>query len=112
MHALLVNPWIYDFKCHDFWIKPHGLLRIATILKENNFTVDLIDCMDRFADDMKNFKAEDDEYGRGKFYYEELAKPDVYAKIPRKYKRYGMPVTLFKKKLEEIQKPDIILVTS
>ncbi len=112
MHALLVNPWIYDFKCHDFWIKPHGLLKIATMLKENNFTVDLIDCMDRFADGMENFKVKDDEYGKGKFYYEELSKPDVYTKIPRKYKRYGMPVFLFKEKLEKIQKPDIILVTS
>lgn len=112
MHALLINPWIYDFKCYDFWIKPHGLLRIATILKNNNFSVDLIDCMDRFDIEMKNYKAKNDEYGKGKFYYEEVAKPDIYSKIPRKYKRYGMPVEIFKNKLRKIQKPDVIIVTS
>ena len=112
MHALLINPWIYDFKCHDFWIKPHGLLRIATILKNNGFSVDLIDCMDRYSPEMKNYKVKDDEYGKGKYYYEEIAKPDIYEKIPRKYKRYGMPVTIFKDKIEKTQKPDIILVTS
>jgi len=112
MHALLVNPWIYDFKCHDFWIKPHGLLKISTILKKNNFTVTLVDCMDRFAPEMRGYKIEDDEYGKGKFYYEQLAKPDVYAKIPRKYKRYGLPLDVFKDKLKKIQKPDVILITS
>jgi hypothetical protein len=48
MRALTVNPWIYDFKCHDFWIKPHGFLHIASLLKNNGFAVDFIDCMDRF----------------------------------------------------------------
>lgn len=112
MHALLINPWIYDFKCHDFWIKPYGLLKIASILKNNNFTVDLIDCMDRYAPEMKEYKGKDDEYGKGKFYYEEVSKPEFYKDIPRKYKRYGMPVDVFKNKLEKIQNPDIILITS
>ncbi|MCX7698413.1 MAG: radical SAM protein, partial [Candidatus Goldbacteria bacterium] len=112
MHALLVNPWIYDFKCHDFWIKPYGLLKIATILKNNGFSVDLIDCMDRFAPEMKNYKVKDEEFGKGKFYYEELTKPEIYTKIPRKYKRYGMPVDVFKDKLNKINKPDIIIITS
>ena len=112
MHALLINPWIYDFKCHDFWIKPHGLLRIATILKKSGCSADLIDCMDRFAPEMKDYKEKDDEFGKGKFYYEELAKPEIYAKIPRKYKRYGMPVDVFKNKLEKMKKPDVIIMTS
>lgn len=112
MHALLINPWIYDFKCYDFWMKPHGLLRIATILKNNNFSVDLIDCMDRFSEEMKNYEQKHDEYGKGHFYSEEISKPDIYIKIPRKYKRYGMPVDLFKNKIEKLQKPDIILITS
>lgn len=110
--ALLVNPWIYDFKCHDFWIKPYGLLRIATLLKNNGFEVDLIDCMDRYDPDMSQYKAKDKSFGRGDFYSEELAKPDPYKKVPRKYKRYGLTADVFKKKLEAIQRPDIILVSS
>ncbi|HPD19451.1 MAG TPA: radical SAM protein, partial [Candidatus Goldiibacteriota bacterium] len=112
MRALLINPWIYDFKCHDFWIKPHGFLRIASMLKNNGFAIDFIDCMDRFDPDMKDYKIKDDEYGKGKFFYEEIEKPDVYSKIPRKYKRYGTLVSIFKNKLEKLQKPDVILITS
>jgi hypothetical protein len=110
--ALLVNPWTYDFKSYDFWIKPYGLLRISTLLKNNGFEVDLIDCMDRLDPDMADYRTKDRQYGTGEFYSEELAKPGPYKKVPRKYKRYGFPVEVFKKKLGEIKQPDIILVTS
>jgi len=35
-HILLVNPWITDFTAYDFWLKPLGLLSIASILRENS----------------------------------------------------------------------------
>jgi len=112
MRALLVNPWVYDFKCHDFWIRPFGLLRVASLLKKNGFEVDLIDCMDRFdAEAPAEFK-KTDEYGCGEFESLELAKPDVYMKVPRKYKRYGISTELFLKKIARCERPDIILVTS
>lgn len=44
---LLVNPWIYDFTAHDFWLKPLGLLYIASILREN------IDCRINFIDSLR-----------------------------------------------------------
>ena len=47
MRALLVNPWVYDFKAFDFWNKPVGLLIVADILKKFGFEIDFIDCMDR-----------------------------------------------------------------
>jgi hypothetical protein len=43
MRALLVNPWVYDFKAFDFWNKPVGLLIIASILKKLGFEIDFID---------------------------------------------------------------------
>jgi radical SAM superfamily enzyme YgiQ (UPF0313 family) len=111
-HVLLINPWIYDFKCHDFWVKPYGLLRISTMLKNNGFKVSLIDCLDRHDPYMALYKPRDRRYGTGEFYNEELAKPGPYKKVPRKYKRYGFPVEVFKKKLSAVEKPDIIMVAS
>ena len=32
-HILLINPWITDFAAYNFWIKPLGLLYIASLLK-------------------------------------------------------------------------------
>jgi radical SAM superfamily enzyme YgiQ (UPF0313 family) len=110
--ALLVNPWVYDFKCHDFWIKPFGLLRLSSFLKENGFEVDLIDCMDRLDPDAPAEFRVSDEMGRGAFYSEEIAKPAVYNRVPRKYKRYGLPVEAFKRKLETLVRPDIIFTGS
>jgi radical SAM superfamily enzyme YgiQ (UPF0313 family) len=111
MRALLVNPWIYDFKAFDFWNKPVGLLIVADILKKLQHDVDFIDCMDRaspyFTTDTKT-----DMFGRGKYYYEEVEKPIAFKKIPRRYKRYGMPRKLFVKIIHEIDQPDIICVTS
>jgi hypothetical protein len=41
--ALLVNPWVYDFKFHDFWVKPYGLLKISTMQKSAVIEIDFID---------------------------------------------------------------------
>jgi len=112
INALLINPWVYDFKCHDFWMKPYGLLKIASVLKQSGLNVSLIDCMDRQADGMPEEFKKSDKLGRGMFYSEELDKPEIYKAVPRKYKRYGMPVELFKEKLLKTEKPDIILITS
>jgi radical SAM superfamily enzyme YgiQ (UPF0313 family) len=110
---LLVNPWIYDFKCHDFWIKPFGLLRIASLLKDKGFKVDLIDCMDRQDESIPDEFRQSDEYGKGRFYSEIIVeKPKPYNKVPRNYKRYGITPDAFTKKLEKLEKPDLILVTS
>ncbi len=112
MKALLINPWVYDFKCHDFWIRPYGLLKISAMLKKNGFKVDLIDCMDRFDPEAPAEFKKKGLYDDGEFQSVELAKPDVYLKVPRKYKRYGISVELFLKKLDRIERPNVIIVTS
>ena len=111
-NALLINPRVYDFKCHDFWMKPYGLLKIAYVLKQSGINVSLIDCMDRHADGMPEEFKKSDKLGRGMFYSEEAQKPEIYKAVPRKYKQYGMPEELFKEKLRKTEKPDIVLITS
>jgi len=111
MRALLVNPWIYDFKAFDFWNKPLGLLTVSSILKKYGFTVDFIDCMDRASPYFKT-PTRTDGFGRGKYVSEEVEKPALFKKIPRRYKRYGMPRGVFIEVLKKVTPPDIVFVTS
>ena len=111
MKALLVNPWIYDFKAFDFWNKPIGLLIVANILKRHGIKVTLLDCMDRRSPYYKT-DTKTDQFGRGKYAYEIVKKPDIYANVPRFYKRYGMPEALFKDTVRQMMQPDIMFVTS
>jgi len=113
--VLLINPWIYDFKAYDFWMKPLGLLYIAAYLRKAGFEINFIDCLDRYHPVlMKNVSKlpKNDMFGRGKFYTQEIEKPAVYQHITRKYRRYGMPPEVFKQILDGVCEPDSILVTS
>ncbi|MGB3340538.1 MAG: cobalamin-dependent protein, partial [bacterium] len=111
MRALLVNPWVYDFKAFDFWNKPVGLLIVADILKKIGFTIDFIDCMDRLSPYYKT-KTKTDIYGRGKYHHKIVEKPEILKKVPRRYKRYGIPKDCLVDVIGNLPKPDIIFVTS
>ncbi len=84
---------------------------VADFMKKIGFDTDFIDCMDRtspyFTTDTKT-----DAFGRGKYFSEEVKKPTIFKKIPRRYKRYGMPMLVFRQLIRQIKTPDIILVTS
>ncbi len=88
-----------------------GLLIVANILKKIGLEIDFVDCMDRASPYFKT-NTKTDDFGRGKYLFEEVPKPKIFKKIPRRYKRYGMPKALFSKIISEIKQPDIILVTS
>ncbi len=110
--VLLVNPWIYDFTAYDFWLKPLGLLYVASVVRENaDCRVDFIDCLDRHHPLLAaKLKAKPD--GRGHFPKEEVAKPEVLKNVPRRYSRYGIPVPLFRHELERLPRPGAVLLTS
>ncbi|NYB28196.1 MAG: radical SAM protein [Methanobacteriaceae archaeon] len=45
--VLMINPPIYDVQYWAYWNQPHGLLKLATMLKEKfNCNVLLLDCME------------------------------------------------------------------
>jgi len=115
-HILLINPWIYDFAAYDFWIKPIGLLSIASILDMFGYQLHLIDCLDRFYPiqytGKGKYKAQHKKYGTGKFYREPVEKPKVLADVPRTFCRYGLSLDIFDIALSTIPKPDVILITS
>lgn len=111
MRTLLVNPWICDFKAFDFWNKPLGLLMVASLLRKLGCSVDLIDCMDRLSP-YYTTATPTDPWGRGKYYCEEIEKPRLYAQVPRRYKRYGMPREVFMRVIKNTETPEFIFVTS
>ncbi len=103
-HILLLNPWITDFAAYNLWIKPLGLLEIASLLRENGFRVTLIDCLD--------FSIKTKKYGDGKFFKTKIEKPLPFKSIPRNYSQYGIPEEILLKRLSFLEEPDLICVTS
>jgi len=115
MRALLINPWIYDFAAYDLWSKPIGLLSIAAYLQKLGCEVRLIDCLDRLHPALSASGytiPKTNKYGSGGYYAEEIEKPAVIKNIPRAFKRYGIPFSLFETILTTEPDPDVILVTS
>ena len=43
--AILIHPPLYDTQYWAFWAQPHGLLKVATWLQKNNYSVRLLDCL-------------------------------------------------------------------
>lgn len=118
MKVLLVNPYITDFTAYDLWLKPLGLLYLASVLKEyTDCELYWLDVLDRFQEgaflpgdpSLKNSHTD----GRGKYHREIFnEKPDVYKTVPRHYCRYGIPFDIFEKKLDKIPHVDMIFITS
>lgn len=115
-NILLINPWIYDFASFDLWAKPIGLLYIGSLLRKNGYKVHYIDCLDIHNPDMEKMNgiepAKRKVYGTGRFYKENVAKPDCLKDIPKRYSRYGITPEIFRRELKRIPVPDVILVTS
>ncbi|MFC1726428.1 B12-binding domain-containing radical SAM protein [candidate division KSB1 bacterium] len=116
MKILLINPWIYDFTAYDLWMRPVGLLYIASVLKREGIDIDFIDCLDRYDPRLLKFqnleKPKGKKDGRGEFYKEEIKKPDILNNVNRKYSRYGFTEEIFISKLNSVEKPDYVFFTS
>jgi radical SAM superfamily enzyme YgiQ (UPF0313 family) len=115
--VLLVNPYIYDFTAYDLWLRPLGLLYIASILKKyTDSELYWLDTLDRFQDNA--FLPGDPALkrshtnGSGKYHREILEKPDIYRDVPRNYSRYGIPFETFREKIEQIPPINMIFMTS
>ena len=103
-HVLLINPWITDFAAYNFWVKPLGLLYVASFLRENGFQVTLIDCLD--------FYSKRKQYGDGNFFKTWIEKPKPLKSIPKHYSRYGISEELLQDRLSSMEKPDVVGITS
>lgn len=95
---LLVNPPIYDFSAHDFWLKPYGLLTVGGYLR-NAAELRLFDYLDRRHPDAPYSAS--DRWSRGQFHTEEAVRPQLFSSLPRYYHRYGLPRHKFQEFLSQ-----------
>ncbi len=109
---LLVNTPIYDFAAYDFWLKPYGMLSIAGFLR-GKADFKLFDYLDRLSPFMTGQKkCESDQWGRGRFYYQQLPAPPALEAIPRYFRRFGLPRRLFIDFLAEEGPFDFVMIQS
>ena len=104
--ALVINPWITDFKLYDEWMHPIGLYFLISLLKFNGWDVHFINCLER------NSNSKSKRYSTGDFPSNIIPHPEVYKNVYRRYKQYGISEDLFTTKLQSISKPDIIFIGS
>jgi radical SAM superfamily enzyme YgiQ (UPF0313 family) len=110
MNILFVNPYIYDFTAYDLWLRPLGLLYIASVVKKyTDCKILWLDTLDRFQEGAGIYPKDN---GKGKFFREFIEKPQIYKKIPRNYSRYGIPFDSFQEKIENFPEVDLIFVTT
>jgi hypothetical protein len=123
---LLVNPPVYDFATYDFWVKPYGLLSVAGFLRgKAEFT--LFDYLDRLHPFVArpswpcphglearatSEEFQSDPWGRGTFYFEKVASPDCLKDIPRHFRRFGLPRSVFRDFLAGQKQCDFVLVNT
>lgn len=100
-----INPPVFDFAYFDLWAKPVGLLYILQWLRDRGNHVELLDCVYEAREKKRTF-------GRYKPKRTRMEKPAPYRKIPRNYWHFGLPEEDFISRLEHLEKPDIILLTS
>ena len=112
--VLLVNPWIYDFSAFDLWLKPLGLLYIASFLEAKGYEVILLDCLDRFHPLLVTHKTKqrDKFYGTGKYLAENITKPEPIKDIPLIYKRFGIPYDIVTEYLKGLNNIKMVIITS
>ncbi|MCX7816896.1 MAG: B12-binding domain-containing radical SAM protein [Syntrophales bacterium] len=109
-NVLVINPWIYDFAAYDYWLKPLGLLYIASYLRENGAKVTFVDCLDPhlFRDELHSLPRRK-LGGHGKFIKEVVSKPESLVGVNKKFHRYGVPRILIEKYLSSIEQPDVVI---
>ncbi|MFN3505193.1 MAG: B12-binding domain-containing radical SAM protein [Caldimicrobium sp.] len=99
---LLINPWIYDFSAHDFWLKPYGLLKLAGLLRKEGYTIYYLDLLDPFHPALPKAPKRK-PYGTGHFHKEPIPKPAFFKHIPRNYYRCGLPFHIFLNEIKQLR---------
>jgi radical SAM superfamily enzyme YgiQ (UPF0313 family) len=95
LRILLVNPPVYDFAAYDFWLKPYGLLSVAGYLRDKA-DLEFFDYLDRLNPYVPAQKSlASDQWGRGRFYCEQIPSPPCLEAIPRYFRRFGLPRDMF-----------------
>ncbi len=88
-------------------MKPLGLLYLSGMLKEKGHKICLLDTVNRFDSYFENL--ESDVFGRGKIKYQKIKKPEILKDIPGKFKRYGLPADIIKRRIKDFE-PEVVML--
>lgn len=101
--ALLINPPVYDAQYWARWSQPAGLLRVATLLKQKGYQVDLVDCM---ATDARGMVP--------KHRYKIGETPKIVRRdnISKPIYHFGLTLPELEQRMLAVNKPDEIWITS
>ncbi|KMQ52637.1 Radical SAM domain protein [Chitinispirillum alkaliphilum] len=103
--ALIINPWVTDFKLYDEWMHPLGLYILIDQLQKSGYITHYFNCVQRSESKHK-------KHNTGAFQCTEIEKPDIFRQIKRRYKRYGVSDEKLKEFLLKTPSPDLICVGS
>lgn len=103
LRILLINPWIHDFAAFNLWARPLGLFRVAEYLSSFDTELVFIDCTDSGAAG---------RFGAGKYRTEEIRKPALLQAVPRRFKRYGIGIDEFARRVRAAMPFDAVMMTS
>lgn len=102
--ALIINPWVTDFKLYDEWMHPVGLYFLISLLKHNKWDLQYINCLKRDPDSKPK------RFSTGTFTDKVISKPKIFHTIDRRYKRYGISKDSIAEELQKVPKPDLIFM--
>jgi radical SAM superfamily enzyme YgiQ (UPF0313 family) len=105
-HAIVIAPWVTDFKLYDEWMHPLGLYVLISLLRHNGLRVSFFNCLTHHG------HAKQKPYATGTFHAFPIAKPAVYRHIPRLYKRYGCSTEELVSFLDRAGPADVICIGS
>ena len=104
--ALVINPWVVDFKLYDEWMHPVGLYFLIALLRQSGADVRYVNCLERQA------SAASRPNGTGGFPARPFPKPALYNNVKRRYKLYGIPEDELISRLSSFPAPDAVFVGS
>jgi len=109
---LLINPPIEDFTAYNLWAAPLGLLRVIGTLRDFGKNVKYLDLLDGDVGDLGAEKPKYKSDGRHSYWRREIPKPLELSFVKRKFHRFGASDETILNRLREIEKPDVILITT
>jgi radical SAM superfamily enzyme YgiQ (UPF0313 family) len=87
----------------NLWSRPLGLLHTAEYMSRFDIDFAMIDCMDLYREK---------KFGTGRYPRKIVKKPDVLRSIPRHFKRYGLDIADFIRRVKSALPCDFVFVTS
>ena len=111
--ALLIYPPVHDFALFDLFLKPYGLLRLGSLLRNSGWNTRVINCLDyRDSENNRlNGEVKRRKNGTGKFHRAVIEMPRGFRGFKRRFARYGISAEIFRARVSD-RRPDVIFIST